>query len=529
MEKHQKWTQPEPLWRANQSLPTFKALKEDTATEIAIVGGGITGVTTAYLLAKAGKKVTLIESDVLLNGTTGHTTAKVTAQHGLIYHELIKHFGEEEASLYYQAQMSALDSIEEWINKYQIDCDWVKEDAYLFSTSQKGAHKLEKEYEAYQALGIPGGTDNSLPFDIETTKSLSMKNQARFHPLKYLTALVEEFTKMGGEIYEHTKAIDVKEKDRIEVETGNGYTVACEKLISCSHFPFYDGKGLYFSRMYADRSYVIAIEPEKNVPEGMYLSIDEPKRSIRTADYNGTSLLLIGGESHKTGQGVDTSFHYNALEEFAAETFGVKKKWFQWSAQDLTTLDKVPYIGPITRNNERVFIATGFRKWGMTNGTLAAKLISAYVLGEKSLFHDLFKPSRFKSDPSMKQFISQNFDVATHLVDGKLELVADRPKSLKSGEGMVVQWKGERAGAYRDEEGKLHVLDTTCTHMGCEVEWNSGDHTWDCPCHGSRFSYDGAVVEGPAKQPLMKIAIEEGHEVPPHIEESDQNDQPDTL
>lgn len=528
MEKHQKWTQPEPLWREDQSLPTFEALKEDTATEIAIVGGGITGITTAYLLAKAGKKVTLIESDVLLNGTTGHTTAKVTAQHGLIYHELIKHFGEEEASLYYQAQMSALDSIEEWINKYEIDCDWVKEDAYLFSTSQKGAHKLEKEYEAYQTLGIPGGTDNSLPFDIETTKSLSMKNQARFHPLKYLTALVEEFTKMGGEIYEHTKATDVKEKDRIEVETGDGYTVACEKLISCSHFPFYDGKGLYFSRMYAERSYVIAIEPEKDVPEGMYLSIDEPKRSIRTADYNGTSILLIGGESHKTGQGVDTSFHYNALEEFAAETFGVKKKWFQWSAQDLTTLDKVPYIGPITRNNDRVFIATGFRKWGMTNGTLAAKLISAYVLEEKSLFHELFKPSRFKSDPSMKQFISQNFDVATHLVDGKLELVADRPKSLKSGEGMVVQWRGERAGAYRDEEGKLHVLDTTCTHMGCEVEWNSGDHTWDCPCHGSRFSYDGAVVEGPAKQPLMKIAIEESHGVPPHIEESDQNDQPET-
>ncbi|SEH47797.1 Rieske Fe-S protein [Halobacillus karajensis] len=276
--------------------------------------------------------------------------------------------------------------------------------------------------------------------------------------------------------------------------------------------------------MYADRSYVLAIEPKKDIPDGMYLSIDDPKRSIRTADYEGTPVLLIGGESHKTGQGVDTSFHYRALEEFAAQTFGIKKKVFHWSAQDLITLDKVPYIGPITRNNDRVFIATGFRKWGMTNGTLAAKLIGHYILGEDSLFHKLFQPSRFKSDPSMKQFLSQNFDVAAHLVDGKLELVADRPNSLKKGEGMPVQWHGERAGAYRDEEGKLHVLDTTCTHMGCEVEWNSAEHTWDCPCHGSRFNYDGAVVEGPADKPLMKIAIEENHEVPPHMNESKQDE-----
>ncbi|MGP4059284.1 FAD-dependent oxidoreductase [Halobacillus sp. H74] len=514
MEHHQKWTRPESLWREDMALPTFETLKEDTATEVAVVGGGITGITTAYLLAKEGKQVTLLEADQLLNGTTGHTTAKVTAQHGLIYHEIMKHFGEEEAALYYQAQMTALQKVEELINKYGIDCDWTKEDAYLFATTNIGAQKLEKEYEAYQALGIEGELGETLPFSIETTRSLSMKNQARFHPLKYLSALVEEFTKLGGEIYEHTKATDVQEKDKVEVMTGDGFTVACEKVISCSHFPFYDGKGLYFSRMYAERSYLLAIEPEKEVPEGMYLSVDEPKRSIRTAHYNGTPLLLIGGESHKTGQGVDTSFHYNALEEFAAETFGIKKKLFQWSAQDLTTLDKVPYIGPITRNNDRVFIATGFRKWGMTNGTLAAQLICDYVTGEDSLFHELFKPTRFKSDPSMKHFLSQNFDVATHLVEGKLELVSDRPKHLKKGEGMVVQWKGERAGAYRDEEGKLHVLDTTCTHMGCEVEWNSAEHTWDCPCHGSRFSFNGSVVEGPAEQPLMKIAIQDKNDAP---------------
>ncbi|MYL29452.1 FAD-dependent oxidoreductase [Halobacillus halophilus] len=524
MTQYEHWTQPEPLWREDTSLSSYEPLKEDTSAEVAVIGGGITGITTAYLLAKTGRKVVLLEADRLINGTSGHTTAKVTAQHGLIYHELIKHFGEEQASLYYQAQTKALHTMKEWVDKYNISCDWAQEDACLFATTLKGSLKLEKEYEAYEKLDIPGGTGHALPFSLDAEKTLHMKDQARFHPVKYLKALAEEFVNLGGEIYEQTKAVDITEKDRLEVKTGSGHTVSCEKLVSCSHFPFYDGKGLYFSRMYAERSYVIAVEPEQEVPEGMYLSIDEPKRSIRTADYDGKKVLIIGGESHKTGQGVDTSFHYRALEEFAAVTFGVRKKLFQWSAQDLTTLDKVPYIGPITRRNDRIFIATGFRKWGMTNGTLAAQLITEYVCGETSLFHDLFKPSRFKSDPSMKQFISQNFDVASHLVEGKVELVEDTPNRLQKGEGMVVQWKGQRAGAFRDDDGQLHVVDTTCTHLGCEVEWNSAEHSWDCPCHGSRFSYDGSVMEGPADQPLLKIAIDNQTELP--FQSLDDPDQP---
>ncbi|WJE15506.1 FAD-dependent oxidoreductase [Halobacillus sp. ACCC02827] len=525
MGHHEKWTQPEPMWRENLRLPAFEALKENKQTEVTVVGGGITGITTAYLLAKEGRQVTLIESDVLLNGTSGHTTAKVTAQHGLIYNELLKHFGEESAALYYQAQMDALQTMENLITKHKIDCEWEKEDAFLFSTTKQGAHKLEQEYEAYQKLKIEGAIGDEVPFDSDANRTLLMTNQARFHPVKYLKGLVDEFIRLGGEVCEHTKAVDVKEAERVHVRTGEGFTLTSDYVISCSHFPFYDGKGLYFSRMYAERSYVIAIEPEKAVPPGMYISIDEPKRSIRTADYNGTSVLLIGGESHKTGQGVDTSFHYRALEEFASETFGIKQKLFQWSAQDLTTLDKVPYIGPITRNNHRVLIASGFRKWGMTNGTLAAMLLRDYVMREQSLYHELFKPARFKADPSMKNFLSQNFDVASHLIEGKLELVADRPETLDKGEGMVVQWKGERAGAFRDEEGKLHVLDTTCTHLGCEVEWNNAERTWDCPCHGSRFAFDGSVMEGPADRPLMKLAVEDEKDIPVQLEEDSNGNQ----
>ncbi len=506
------WTKPEPMWREDTKLPTFEPLKQSTSTPITIVGGGITGITTAYMLAKEGKKVTLLEADELCNGTTGHTTAKVTAQHGLIYHELIEHFGEEGAALYYQAQEDAIAWIEKHINDHSIKCDWTREDAYIFATTEKGAKKIKKEQKAYERLDIAGEHLKELPFDTETSGVLSMRNQAQFHPLHYLSHLVDEVVAMGGKIYEHTKAVSVKEGENIEIETGNGATVTSEYLISCTHFPFNDKKGMYFSRMYAERSYVIAIEPEKEWDNGMYLSIDDPKRSIRSATFDDKNILLIGGESHRTGEGADMSSHYKALEEYAARTFGIKNKLFQWSAQDLITLDKVPYIGPVTMNDKRVFLATGFRKWGMTNSTVAGKLITDYIMERESEYHSVFTPSRFKGDPSLKRFLSNNLNVAAHLVEGKVELVDKEPRDLKKGEGAVIQFEGKRAGAFKDEEGELHLLDTTCTHLGCEVEWNSGEHTWDCPCHGSRFSYDGAVMEGPAKHPLEKLSLENTRE-----------------
>ncbi|WP_181347676.1 FAD-dependent oxidoreductase [Thalassobacillus sp. CUG 92003] len=505
----ERWMNPEPLWRENESFPRFKPLQENIETDIAIVGGGITGITTAYLLSLEGKKVALIEADHILNGTTGHTTAKVTAQHGFIYHELIQHFGKETARLYYQANQQAIDFMAGLVEKHHIDCNWERDDAFIYATTQQGQRKLELEHRAYAQLGIPGDYINTIPFDSDALGGLFMPHQAHFHPLKYLQFMVEEIIKRGGEIFEHTVATGVTNDQSQKVMTREGFTITCDHAVSCSHFPFYDGNGFYFSRMYAERSYVIAIEPENHDTTGMYLSIDEPKRSVRPVQYQGKSLLLIGGESHRTGEGIDTAFHYNALEEFAAQTFGVKEKLFQWSAQDLTTLDKVPYIGKITRNKPDIYVATGFRKWGMTTSTVAARLITDSIMGKDNPYVSLYTPSRFKANPSIKQFISQNFNVGAHLLEGKMELVGTRPKALKKGQGDIVQIRGERAGAFRDEDGNLHVLDTTCTHMGCEVDWNSAERTWDCPCHGSRFSYDGEVMEGPAKQPLTKLDHDE--------------------
>ncbi|WP_163969793.1 FAD-dependent oxidoreductase [Oceanobacillus halotolerans] len=499
---------PEPYWRDSVRFPQFPKLEESINVDVGIVGGGITGITTAYLLAKQNVKVALIDSDVILNGTTGHTTAKVTAQHGLIYDEFIQHFGLEKASLYYQACTEAKEMIEQTINELEIDCDFKKEDAYIYTNSDTYLSKLETEKKAYDQLNIPSELTESIPLDIPIKSALVMKNQAQFHPLQYLRALLEECVNNGVKLYENTAALDIKQKAYPTIVTRDDHHITCRHVVTASHFPFNDGNGFYFSRMYPERAYVIGIKTNKKFPGGMYINAESPTRSIRTTTIGNEDLWLIGGENHKTGQGIPTIDHYKALQSFAEKHFGIDKFLYRWSTQDLTTLDKVPYIGPMTKEQPSVFIATGFRKWGMTNGTIAAKIISDRILGEDSPYEDLYSPSRFQADPAIKKFTSMNADVAKHFIKGKLEYADNSVKDLSSDEAMVTHINGQRVGVYKDTKYNLHALDTTCTHMRCEVEWNAGDRTWDCPCHGSRFSYTGEIIEGPARKPLPKVDLE---------------------
>jgi glycine/D-amino acid oxidase-like deaminating enzyme/nitrite reductase/ring-hydroxylating ferredoxin subunit len=496
---------PEPYWRVGLDLPRFDPLKEDINVDVAIVGGGITGITAAYLLVKEGVKVALLEASHLLNGTTGHTTAKLTAQHGLIYDEFINHFGKSKARLYYEANIDALDFVKKTIDQNKISCDFSQEDAYLYATSESYAMKIEKELKAYQALKIDGDLIYEIPFDIKIHNALVMKDQAQFHPLKYLSVLLKEVQEAGALIYEETTGVNVEQNSQgTHVLTRNGPRVTCKRVLACSHFPFYEGTGLYFSRMYADRSYILGVKAKKEYPGGMYYNVDSPNRSLRSAKMDGETLILIGGESHKTGQGKDTLEHYKALESFGENVFGAQEVLYRWSAQDLTTLDKLPYIGELSSLQPHVLIATGFRKWGMTNGTAAALLLADLVLERKNRFSDLYSPSRFIADPSLKKFFMDNADVAKHLIKGKFDHPNTEIHDLGHDEGAAVTINGKRKGVYKDAEGKVYVVDTTCTHMGCEVNWNHGDRTWDCPCHGSRFSYTGEVVEGPAEKPLQR-------------------------
>ncbi|WCK56916.1 FAD-dependent oxidoreductase [Aneurinibacillus sp. Ricciae_BoGa-3] len=496
---------PDSYWRESVRLPAFPKLSEDITVDVAIVGAGISGITTAYLLAKEGVKVALIDAGLILNGTTASTTAKITAQHDIIYDQFIHQLGEEKARLYYEANKDALRFIRKAVQEHSIECQLTKENAYLYTSSDSAIEKLEKEFAAYKQLGIPGEFLDSLPIPVPAKAAVVMKDQAQFHPLQYLTALMHAFIDAGGSIYENTIAVEADLGSKPKVITRDGHKITCQHVIACSHFPFCDLHGFYFARLYAYRSYVLGVKTEKEFPGGMYLSVDQPSRSLRyTTMGNGDRLVLFGGENHKTGQGIPTINHYEALQDFAAGTFGIKEIPYRWSAQDLVTPDNVPYIGPITSSEENILVATGYRKWGMTNGTAAALLLRDLVLERDNPYRELYAPSRSSTGQSIKTLIVENADVAKHLVEGKVELIQMRPETLVNDEGAVVDI-GRRAGAYRDEQGTLHMVETTCTHMGCEVEWNSGDRTWDCPCHGSRFSITGEVIEGPAERPLEKI------------------------
>ncbi|WP_349408938.1 FAD-dependent oxidoreductase [Pseudalkalibacillus sp. SCS-8] len=501
---------PEPIWNEDRKLPSFRPLNENKTVDVAIIGAGITGITTGYMLAKEGLNVAIIDAGTVAHGTTGHTTAKVTAQHDMIYDEFIQHLGEEKAKRYYEANHEALEFISRTVDQKGIECGFTREDAYIYATTDSSSKILQKEFEAYKKLGIDGDLVDSIPFSFPVQSALVMRNQAQFHPLKYLQSLIDDFTASGGLIYENTTAVDVQTNSQQPVVvTKQGWKITCDYIVTSSHFPFFDGRGFYFTRMHAEKSYVLAVKPQKEYPGGMYLSVDKPTRSLRDTVINGEKYILVGGESHKTGQGINTIKHYEALEEWAAETLGIKEVPYRWSTQDLITIDNLPYIGRISSKYDNIFVATGYRKWGMTTSTVAAQLLTDLITKKENRYEDLFTPSRFLADLGLKDFIVQNSDVAAHFVAGKLGMKHKNVEELASDEGAVVKVKGKRAGAYKDKNGYLHLVDTTCTHLGCECEWNSGDRTWDCPCHGSRFSIDGSVIEGPADRPLKKISLED--------------------
>lgn len=503
-------TYPESLWiQAIEGLPSFPKLQHDIEADVAVVGGGIAGITTAYQLTQAGLKVALLEAGKLLNGTTGHTTAKITAQHNLIYDELMNQEGKEKAKLYYKANHDARQFIESLAEKHGIDCNLQAQDAYVFTNSDEYVQKLQNEMAAYESLGIPGAYLDRIPLDVPAKAAVRMDAQAQFHPLQYMSALVKLLDESGCRLYEQSTAVDIQEGPRTKVVTAEGHSVTCKHVVVCSHFPFYDGHGFFFARMHAERSYALAIKTDTAYPGGMYISAEEPTRSIRSAaSSDGTPLLIVGGQNHKTGQGICTINHYEALQGYASQYFGAKEIAYRWSAQDLVTGDKLPYIGRITSSSPNVYIATGFKKWGMTSSTAAALLISDLIQERPNEYEELFAPSRSLALKTLKNLVVDNFDVAKHLIGGKLEMVRRKPEDLAPDEGAAVTVKGSRAGAYRDKEGELHIVDTTCTHMGCEVEWNDGERTWDCPCHGSRFSYTGEVMEGPAEKPLKSVSNE---------------------
>lgn len=429
------------LWTAQTELPRFTSLEGDINTEVLIIGGGLAGLLCARELTDRGVSCVVLEAETICGGVTRNTTAKITSQHGLIYDKLLSHFGAQGARLYLEANENALEKYRSMCRS--IDCGFVSRDAYLYSLS--GTAKLRRETAALHRIGYDAElTDRtSLPFKVSA--ALRFKHQAQFNPLQFAAAIAEGLT-----IYENSQVLSLNEHEAV-TDAGS---VTANKIIVTTHFPFLNKHGSYFMKLYQDRSYVIALKNAEDV-RGMYLSIDRGVLSFRNyGDY-----LLLGDGGHRTGK---KGGGWRALEDFAKKYYPRSEIVHRWAAQDCMTLDGAPYIGRYSAKTPDLYVATGFNKWGMTSSMVAAELIADIITGVENRYEALFSPSRSMLRP---QLAVNGFESVVSL------LTPTKPR---------------------------------CPHMGCALKWNDLERTWDCPCHGSRFTEDGRLIDNPATGGLNK-------------------------
>jgi glycine/D-amino acid oxidase-like deaminating enzyme/nitrite reductase/ring-hydroxylating ferredoxin subunit len=488
---------PQSYWTASTPETNYPSLEEDISVDAAIVGGGMVGITTALLLKREGMRVAVIEADRILQGTTAHTTAKVTSQHNLIYARIAMQMGEEKARQYAEANESAIKFIADLIEEKKIDCDFERRSAYVYTHEDSYVQQIKDEAETASRLGIKATYLEQIPLPFEVKGAVCFDGQAQFHPRKYLLSLAADIPDDGSYIFENTRAVDIEEGSMCLVVADSGKKVKAKNVIIASHYPFYDGMGFYFARLYPERSYALGVKMKERLPRGMYITAEDPGRSLRSQKFDSGELVLVVGEHHKTGQGGATLKHYEALRDFAQSAFDVIDIPYRWSTQDYNTADGVPYIGHLTKTTPNIYAAAGFGKWGMTNSTASSMIIRDLIVKGESPWEPVYNPSRFTPSASAKTFIKENANVAGRLISGKLTPVP-HDLDVEEGQGKIMGVDGQRTGVYRDEKGTLHLVDTTCTHMGCELSWNEAEKSWDCPCHGSRFTYEGEIIDGPA-------------------------------
>uniref|UniRef100_UPI0040570FC4 FAD-dependent oxidoreductase n=1 Tax=Agathobacter sp. TaxID=2021311 RepID=UPI0040570FC4 len=423
------------VWLETAALPKFEQLKKDRKADVLIIGGGMAGLLCAYQLKQKGVDVCLVEANEICSGITKNTTAKITSQHGLLYYKMLRKLGEERTRMYLEANRQALEEYRK-LSK-SIDCDFSEADSYVYSVCNRQI--CEREADALGRLGVKAEfvEQTELPFAV--AGAVRFPKQAQFHPLKLLAELTKDLT-----IYEHTKVRDLLEHIAI---TDYG-CISADKIIVTTHFPFLNTHGSYFLKMYQHRSYVIAYENADKV-KGMY--VDEAQKGMSFRTYK--DLLLIGGGDHRTGK---KGGKWAELEAFAKKHYPDAKECYRWATQDCMTLDKIPYIGNYSAKTPNLYVATGFNKWGMTSSMAAAQILTDMVLGKEHPHAKVFNPSRSMLRPQL---------------------------ALNMAESMI------------------HLLTPTkkrCPHMGCVLKWNKEEHSWDCPCHGSRFTKEGNLIDNPA-------------------------------
>ena len=473
----------ESLWRWDAAAPAGRSLGGDLTVDAAVIGGGMAGVLTARALAGAGLHAVILEARTLGSGQTGNTTAKITAQHGLIYTRLIRQLGESRARLYARANQEAVEEYRR-LARSGIRCDFMDCPAYLYSRSRE--LPLVREDAACRALGLETAftVTTTLPFPVKG--AVRMERQAMLHPLKFLYGAAQ-----GLEVYEHTPVLTAEE-DRLTTPRGR---VTARYVVFACHYPFVNFPGLYFARMHQERSYVAAVSGAPQL-DGIYYGVDPGGLSFRNAG----AYLLVGGGGHPTGKGAERS-PYDMLEDQAKAFWPQTVPAARWSAQDCVTLDGLPYIGVFSPSRPHWYVATGFQKWGMTASMVAADLISAQITGQEHPLSSVLSPRRF-SWTAARSLAGESGRAAKGLLRGWLWRPGMSLDQLPAGQGAVVTWHGKKVAAYREPDGQVHLTSPRCAHLGCQLNWNPEEHTWDCPCHGSRFDCDGNLIDNPAQTGL---------------------------
>ncbi len=496
---------PTSYWVDSTPETTYPQLDRDLNVDVAVVGAGMVGITAALLLLRQGANVALLEHGRVAGGVTAYTTAKVSSAHGLHYDQLESSFGDDGARAYAQANEAALEQIGGWVDELGIDCDWRRKPALVYSIDSAERKQMEKEVEATRKAGLPTSLvleAPDLPFPIDC--AVRYENQAEFHPRKYLLGLMDEVVKAGCQVFERTRVVSGSDGDPAHVTTKEGFKVTAGDIVVATHFPFLD-RGLYFARMHPERSYAMGVWADDHQVEGMYLSTESPSHTIRSIPTDQGEMLLVGGESHKVGQ-ADEVERYAAVESWARENWSVREVAYRWSTQDAMPVDGVPYVGKLNPGAKSLWVGTGFRKWGLTNGTAAAAIISERIAGRELPYAKVFDSSRAKPLASASELVKENANVARRFVQDHVSRPDVRSvDDLGPGEGGTVRAGTKKIGAYRDDDGVLHTVSTLCTHLGCSVVWNGAERSWDCPCHGSRFHWDGTVLEGPAVRDLKPV------------------------
>lgn len=515
-------------WLDSTSLQHYPTIETDYEVDVAIVGGGITGLTAAELLKRSGKKVAVIDLGRIGHGETGHTTAHITEVLDTSYRDLISNFGIEGGHLACQASRKAIQRIEANVLRYNIDCDFKRVPAWIFTESASDIEWLERESEAAAQLSVPNLLVDEAPLPFSIHRALKFEHQAQFHPLHYLQALASKIPGDGSYIFEKSRVVDITDGKPCVVHTAHG-TIKAKDVIVAANVPI-NNKFFLHTKIAAYRSYAIAF-PLKEKDEMLKLNLlwdtEEPYHYVRTANLNGREYVIVGGEDHKTGQDVHTDAHFQRLEDWSAKRFDVESVPYRWSGQIINPVDGLPYVG---RNSmcDHVYVATGYSGNGMTFGTVAGMLLSDLVTGQQNPWADLFDATRVKPWAGVKNYIKENVDFPTHLIGDRLSPAQEDDLAvLRENEGALVRMGAKKVAAYRDTEGKMHLMSPVCPHLGCYVNWNHAEKSWDCPCHGSRFDPYGKLLNGPA---VTDLASEEKSDdllyVPEQYEAPTERDNP---